>query len=146
MMDDPDAKALALFIGALERYPAPVPSPVDGGPARYIPALDVAMTIYAERFQRTEEEEEIIKPAFAGAAPKVLERCQGLYGALVDALVDGGRPPPGVRTDYAALMHELGTLAAVFVGPPGGASAGPYAPLYTAACGMIRGLMEISPK
>jgi hypothetical protein len=40
---------------------------------RYAPALDIAMTIYAERCQRSGEEE-TIKSAFAAVAPKVLER------------------------------------------------------------------------
>jgi hypothetical protein len=141
------ARALALLIRALDRYPAPVPVPPppgEKGPGRYAPALDIAMTIYAERFQRSEEEE-TIKSAFAAVAPKVLERGEALVGTIMNAIVDGGRPP-GVQADYMTLMHELSTLATVFVGPPGAVFTGPYAPQYTAVCEMIKGLMEVSPK
>ena len=144
---DANARALALLVRALERYPAPVPVPPppdDRGPTRYAQALDIAMTIYVERFQRSEEEE-TIKSAFAAVTPKVLERGQSLVGTIMNAIVDGGCPP-GVQTDYMTLTHELSTLATVFVGPPGAAFTGPYAPQYTAVCDMIGGLMEVSPK
>lgn len=145
-MGDPDpqqnAKALALAVRALERYPAPMPLPVEGGPMRYHPALDVTMTIYVERFESTEEEE-TIKAAFAAIVPKVLERCQRFYETILDAIVDGGRLPEEVQADYMNLMHELSILAAVFAGPPRGASADPYASQYAAMCETIQGLMEI---
>lgn len=140
------ARALALLIRVLDRYPAPVPVPPPPGlrGRRYVPALDIAMTIYAERFQRSEEEK-TIKSAFAAVAPKVLERGEALVGTIINAIVDGGRPPE-VQADYMTLMHELSTLATVFVGPPGAVNTAPYAPQYTAVCEMIKELMKVSPK
>jgi len=142
---DPRRRALGLIIRALERYPSPIPvppEPGEPGSVRYVPPIRLAMGLYAERFQRTDEED-IIKSAFAALAPKVLERCQALIGTIMNAIVDGSGCPPETRADYMALLGELSTLATVFVGPAGAASTGPYAPHYTAVCEMISGLMQV---
>ena len=132
-------KALALTIRTLERYPAPVPAGAIGH-VRYVPALDVAMDLYAGRFQRSPEEETIVS-AFAAIVPRILERGQALIGTIMDAVVDGGAAPEA-QADYATVLHDLGTLATVFAGSTGEACA----PHYAAVCEMIQALLEVAPK
>jgi len=130
-----DAEAFSLAMRALAQYPQPVrvlgPSVEPAAPprTRYVPPLDFAITVYAERFQQARKGE-LLAEAFVSVVPTVLARCETYLAATMDAPVNGAYAP---EAEYMALMRELSTLATMLNGP--------YDSHYAAVCDMIRSLM-----
>ena len=130
------AETLQVILRALERYPAPLPIPVDSPASAsrhrfaYVPSLEASLAIYAKCLQTHPLEKETAHEAFAAVAPRVLERCKALAKS---------QSRPGARKERLALLGDLSILAAVFVRAPGEPSSGPYA----AVDGMIQKLLVL---
>lgn len=138
--DDAAAQALTHLLRALERYPAPLPTPTSSAPGRpprfrYTPALDAAMDLYTSLISGTDLEVVAVE-AFVGVAPKVLERSRAVVAQMRAARA------PELAAEYHAAMHELGVLAAIFVGDDD-PFAGPYGKLYAEVCSVIDSVVRV---
>lgn len=144
-MSDPrlDAlDALDALAAALARYPG-------------AGALDEALRVYAAGFRGDPVGDEQALIAFANAAPRVFDRAEAVRRRTLrlvagDARAEGGAEGAAEETAAVAAEHrvaaaDLGTLEALFVGPPGDPGGGLFGEHYLRACELTRVLLDVAP-